>query len=215
MKYEITKEQILKLANKAEQGCTSVIESDLKNWFPEAFKKELEIGKWYITDGNKCGQYGKTLIANFSGKEESSNYGITFFGTWGKDLTLYHNDLGRSTRLATPEEVEVALINEAKKRGFVEGAKFKSTISEKGQIRTVTEKRNWDFYLSYNSLNTSTPQTEWYNFNTQLQSNPTIFRDGKWAEILYQEKTVVPIAKALKIIAKKMKVSPENIEIQY
>ena len=42
-----------------------------------------------------------------------------------------------------------------------------------------------------------------------------IFANGKWAEIITEEKTVITMEKALKIIAKKMKVSPENIEIQY
>ena len=42
-----------------------------------------------------------------------------------------------------------------------------------------------------------------------------IFTQGNWAQILPQENTIIPIEKALKIIAKKMKVSPENIEIQY
>ena len=203
MKYEITKEQILQLANKTEQGCTSVIESDLKNWFPEAFKKELEIGKWYITDGNKCGQYGKTLIANFSGKEEASNYGITFLGTWGKDLTLYHNDLGRSTRLATPEEVEVALKSQAQKLGFKEGVRFIPLFSNGTNYRgnSVVEITEDEFLFQDNTLFTI--------------SGYRIFANGKWAQILPQEKTVVPMEKALKIIAKKMKVSPENIEIQY
>ena len=203
--YTITKEQILETIRTG----TDVTERYFKEIIPEAFKKELEIGKWY--------KYKLALFYVTNKISNNANYynifGFDVDGNWMTHNAKTYFD--ENYIEATPEEVEVALINEAKKRGFVEGAKFKSTISEKGQIRTVTEKRNWDFYLSYNSLNTSTPKTEWYNFNTQLQSNPTIFRDGKWAQILPQEKTVVPMAKALKIIAKKMKVSPENIEIQY
>jgi len=194
MKYEITKEQILETIRTG----TDVTERYFKEIIPEAFKKELEIGKWYITDGNKCGQYGKTLIANFSGKEESSNYGITFSGTWGKDLTLYHNDLGRSTRLATPEEVSAALINEAKKRGYKEGVTI--TWKNKPKLIYTLGDGEFDYLRSKNVL---------------VFGNYGVFDGKQWAQILPQEKTVVPIAKALKIIAKKMKVSPENIEISF
>ena len=199
--YTITKEQILETIRTG----TDVTERYFKEIIPEAFKTELELNKWYITDGNKCGQYGKTLIANFSGKEESSNYGITFLGTWGKDLTLYHNDLGRSTRLATPEEVSAALINEAKKRGFKNGVKVVGLYND-GSPHQIT-----DFIINNDDFTYKT-------LDNALVCNKLgfrIFANGKWAEILPQEKTVVPMAKALKIIAKKMKVSPENIEIQY
>ena len=198
MKYEITKEQILETIRTG----TDVTERYFKEIIPEAFKKELEIGKWYITDGNKCGQYGKTLIANFSGKEEASNYGITFLGTWGKDLTLYHNDLGRSTRLATDEEVSASLINEAKKRGYKKG-NFKCIFNREDEFNLDYKK--W-FYCDIEKSLFTMPYGE---------GGSCLFKDGKWAEILPQEKTVVSMAKALKIIAKKMKVSPENIEIQY
>ena len=79
--YKITKEQVLKLANKAEQGCTSVIESDLKNWFPEDFKKELEIGKWY--------KYKLALFYVTNKKSNNANYynvfGFDVDGSWMTD----------------------------------------------------------------------------------------------------------------------------------
>ena len=194
--YKITKEQILETIRTG----TDVTERYFKEIIPEAFKKELEIGKWYITDGNKCGQYGKTLIANFSGKEEVSNYGITFSGTWGKDLTLYHNDLGRSTRLATPEEVSASLINEAKKRGYKQG------------ITCAFGKGAYNRMIRENEIRWV---PDWQDKGALCMGTNVIFTQGNWAKILPQEKTVVPMEKALKIIAKKMKVSPENIEIQY
>ena len=189
--YTITKEQILKLANKAEQGCTSVIESDLKNWFPEAFKKELEIGKWYKG-------IGRNFLVNYQG-DDDTNYGF-----WGN--LPFKNDIhfGQywvdECREATPEEVEVALINEAKKRGYKKGVKCYFG-TEKHQ-RTISTD---DIIFDTNYL---------INGGLCMGIN-VIFTQGNWAQIIPQETTVVPMAKALKIIAKKMKVSPENIEIQY
>ena len=104
---------------------------------------------------------------------------------------------------ATPEEVEAALINEAKKRGYKGGIKLSPLESCSNAIDT--EKEDVYSYI---------PKVSHYVGN-RLQLNGTgIYQDGKWAEILPQEKTVVPMEKALKIIAKKMKVSPENIEIK-
>lgn len=196
--YTITKKQIAVLSNTSIEAFHYLNEE-----FPDAFKTELETGKWYITDGNKCGQDGKTLIANFSGKEEEANYGITFSGIWGKDLTLYHNDLGRSTRLATPEEVETALINEAKKKGYAGKNIVMIEGALSGKASSEVMGNDFEFYSDLNKLQAISKGCDY-----------TIFKDGKWAEILTQEKTVVPMEKALKILAKKLKVSPENIEIE-
>ena len=96
------------------------------------------------------------------------------------------------------------LKKEAKKRGYKGGIKLSPLESCSNAIDT--EKEDVYSYI---------PKVSHYIGN-RLQLNGTgIYQDGKWAEILPQEKTVVSMAKALKIIAKKMKVSPENIEIQY
>ena len=185
--YTITKEQVLKLANKAEQGCTSVIESDLKNWFPEAFKTELEVGKWYKMKGNTH------FLCNFNGNigNNGNSYGFNLKGKWMDNSMCFQNC---DTYVeATPEEVESALINEAKKRGFIEGTQYLSPVNK--------YKRAFDGEM-------------YFNHNNLFENSKSIFNNGIWATILPQKKTVVPMDKALKIIAKKMKVSPENIEIQ-
>lgn len=186
MKYEITKEQILEIHDR-----TSVHNQEqLEEWFPEAFKTELEVGKWYLIDGNKCGIYGLFLLGNFSGEEQSSNYGFTFSGKWADDLTLYHNDLKTYTRLATPEEVETALINEAKKRGYKGGIKLSPLQHCSNSIDTEKE----DVYKFIAKVSGE--------IGHRLELNGTgIYQDGKWAEILPQKKTVAPMEKALKIIA--------------
>ena len=111
MKYEITKEQILKLANKAEQGCTSVIESDLKNWFPDVFKTELTIGKWY-KHSEEAGLFYLTEITDIA----CHGYGFRKSGIWfstsKNDRSVYcavNNFHFKYLVEATPEEVEAAL----------------------------------------------------------------------------------------------------------
>ena len=197
--YTITKEQVLKLANKAEQGCTSVIESDLKNWFPDAFKTELTIGKWY-KHSEEAGLFYLTEITDSA----CHGYGFRKSGIWfstsKNDRSAYcavNNFHFKYLVEATPEEIEASLISEAKKRGYKEGVTI--TWKNKPKLIYTLGDDEFDYLKSKNVL---------------VFGNYGIFERGEWAKILPQEKTVVPMEKALKIIAKKMKVSPEDIEIK-
>ena len=190
--YKITKEQILETIRTG----TDVTERYFKEIIPEAFNTKLDTGKWYksSTDIEFLVYY-------------QSN-GFDNYGFWKdqpyKDNLVFGDCWYNMSRLATDEEVSAALINEAKKRGYKGGIKLSPLESCSNAIDT--EKEDVYSYI---------PKVSHYIGN-RLQLNGTgIYQDGKWAEILPQEKTVVPMAKALKIIAKKMKVSPENIEIQY
>ena len=86
----------------------------LENNFPKLFQKvEFEVGKWYIKD------VGITSLFVWSGNN-NINYG--FFGCeWGECWSM---NFPKVWRPATDKEVEEALIKEAKRRGFVEGAKY-------------------------------------------------------------------------------------------
>ena len=195
MKYEITKEQILAI----EKVGGADVSLYLKETFPEVFKTELEVGKWYKMKGDIH------FLCNFNGNigNNGNSYGFNRTGKWMDNSMCFHNS---DTYVeATPEEVESALINEAKKRGFKLGVKVVGLYND-GSPHQIT-----DFIINKDDFTYKT-------LDNALVCNKLgfrIFAKGKWAEILSQEKTVVPIAKALKIIAKKMKVSPENIEIQY
>ena len=193
--YTITKEQILKLASKAVQGCTSVIESDLKNLFPDAFKKELEIGKWY--------KYKLALFYITNKTSYNTNYynvfGFDVDGNWMTDnATTYFNE---NYIEANPEEVEEALKAETIKRY---GKDWENT-----KIKAHADGQPW-IGIGLNKGFFSCGLTP----NNVYSKHGVLYSHGNWAQILPQEKTVIPMAKALKIIAKKMKVSPENIEIQ-
>ena len=194
--YKITKEQILAI----EKVGGADVSLYLKETFPEVFKTELEVGKWYKMKGNTH------FLCNFNGNigNNGNSYGFNLNGEWMDNSMCFHNS---DTYVeATPEEVESALINEAKKRGFVEGVEFICLISgKKGKTECPGFLYEGAYGKNSNSLETSFAETS---------INGVLYKDGKWATILPQEKTVVPMAKALKIIAKKMKVSPEDIEIK-
>ena len=184
MNYTITKEQILKLSK-----INAVVKENLNELFPDAFKPELELGKWY-RNTNKA-------LANYQGGIKG--YGFTIDGEWGLFKDNWSFDSPENWKPATHEEVEAALIAEAKKRGFVDGAKFKSSLSENGDVRTVRESYQCELNPLSNTLHVSTPRKEWDEF----QSNPCIFKDGNWAEIIPEEKKIITKEKAEKILSKK------------
>ena len=199
MKYEITKYQIEKLADE-----DSIVKDCLKNWFPEVFKTEFKVGTVYKIDKNifYCTEINELGVLY--------GYGL-FDAKWGERFNdgsdiCACNEVAAKNRLveASTQEWESALINEAKKRGFING---------------VTILRG-DWYSGFTTPK-ATIKRGYYSTNGFEFSNDTLFlygyvlfEKGNWAQILPQEKTVIPMEKALKIIAKKMKVSPEDIEIK-
>ena len=92
------------------------------------------------------------------------------------------------------------LKKEAKKRGYKQG------------ITCAFGKGAYNRIIRENEIRWV---PDWQDQGALCMGMNVIFTQGNWAQILPQGKTAVPMAKALKIIAKKMKVSPENIEIQY
>lgn len=104
--YEITKEQVLRIA---ERG---ISESKLRQWFPDAFKKELEVGKWYTP----CNGYEGTALLYYENHENkhSCGYGFNFKGEWAQTYSIILSD-HVTYREATPQEVESALICEWEK----------------------------------------------------------------------------------------------------
>ena len=192
MKYEITKEQVLQNYKNGLKYQDYVSAANLKEWFPDAFKKDMEVGKWYKG----------TADIEFLVYYQSN--GFDNYGFWEdqpyRDNLLFGDCWYNMSRLATDEEVEAALKKEAKKRGYKQG------------ITCAFGKGAYNRIISENEIRWV---PDWQDKGALCMGMNVIFTQGNWAEILHQEKTVVPMEKALKIIAKKMKVSPENIEIQY
>ena len=152
MKYKITKKQL-----------RSLTDPQVKEMFPDAFKVELEVGRWYrnkdkdfeniiacVTklhgDNRQFSGYGFDRQSKFRSSEESI--------FWGAD----------EWRLATNQEVSEALINEAKKRGYKKGV-----ISKFGSV-TKTRKIESDEYLFHKEI--------------LFLGYDTIFWKGIWTEII-------------------------------
>jgi hypothetical protein len=154
---EISKEQVLDLYNAGNHS-----QGLLQIWFPEAFNVELEIGKWYCHDRSGKG------IVNYQGG--SSGYGFSVLNNW---RDLIHNRWSFEThaqewRLATTEEWQSALIEEAKKRSYKNGNY--ECLSNLGSDLVVTNKYYFEdsYLMQGDGIN---------NWNV-------IFKDGVWAKII-------------------------------
>jgi len=174
-KFEITKEQILYI----EKASLSYVSSEIKQWFPEVFKKELVVGSWY----NSL-KHPKQLIfvVDFKDVQRIKGYGFDTRGNWERDNNEFSWGLpsdGDYTE-STPQEVEAALIREAKKRGYKENVLMKSMVFDndvyliKGEYKSVDD----DFYFIGEEL-------KWNGF--------TIFKDGIWATIIQDETFTKPL----------------------
>jgi hypothetical protein len=159
---KITKKQIVALDKQ---------EKTVRELFPEVFKTELEVGKWY-----KKKDFGKLMFCfsgEFSNANRHPNYGFSYDGEFSKIIGCFEKEL-LDYIPATKEEVETALINEAKRRGFKEGVVIKELLSSN--------------IGSLNSENPKKLETNKLTINNNLQfvycNNLVIFRNGTWAEII-------------------------------
>ena len=114
--------------NSVDENLKAKIEIEV----PE-IKPSLEVGKWYKND-----KYPNLVYLEKHTKERdltnefgtfAIGYGFTFNDSpeWYSQLIFANT---RNFTLATPQEVETALINEAKRRGFTFGKYFKELQDE-------------------------------------------------------------------------------------
>ena len=111
--YSITKLQLTQLLKNNNAGNEQLVSDDLRAWFPDVFKKELEVGKWYNWKNDK---------ALFNFQENGNIYGF-LNGKWHITDHWTWNDFKNCIE-STPQEIESALICEAKKRGFKDGGYY-------------------------------------------------------------------------------------------
>lgn len=145
--YQITRDQIRKLTDP-----------QVREWFPEAFKNELEIGKWYKHEDSGCLAFVEKIIGR-----DFIGYGFTSSGKFVESQENWTIGF-RGWEEATEEEVFEALKNEAVKRGFVEGVCFKSALSG----------NNYKF----KNIFTESTDMIW------SKNGGVIFDNGKWATII-------------------------------
>jgi len=144
----------------------------VKELFPELFEVKLEAGKWYK---NK-----HSFLFNFVGRYDEDKYplgyGIDMYGNWSSDKDYGWGTIG--LKEASGKEVEAALIEEAKRRGYKQC--YSVVISD------------WAGKCELNNNG--------YDFDEKGHlwlGDCRIFVDGVWAEIIKQkEVTKEEIAQA-------------------
>jgi hypothetical protein len=157
---EITKEQILEIVMWGNSNDRLKV----KRWFPEAFKVELEVGKWYFH--NKS-----TAIVNYQGN--SSGYGFNALDNWcsiPNFIIWTFETRATDWRLATTQECQSALIEEAKKRGYI------------GNYIKNIEGDNKGNVSKYSITDFKYESGEITGINEACDY--TLFKDGVWAEII-------------------------------
>lgn len=165
--YIITKLQLTQLLKNNEEGNEQLVSADLRAWFPDAFKKELEYGKWY-----KSGYGAIVFCESFTSNNNIQGYGFNSRKEYVQSTNWFEIDKWKE---ATPQEVESALICEAKKRGYKDGDLI---YSKWAGGCTLNHKEP---YLKNNEL--------WFG-------DCRIFVDGIWAEIA-EKMTISQIEKEL------------------
>src|SRR5690606_35521120 len=107
-------------------------------------------------------------------------YGIGANGNWYDDDGSY-SWLTCDLKEATKEEVETALRKEAEKRGFVKGSVFQRVAGAEKDMRIPIEEIIFDVYKG----------------GGLYSRNSWVFLDGKWADVIEQEKTLEQRVKEL------------------
>jgi hypothetical protein len=168
----VSKEFILEAHNEA----CSTWKRKLEEQFPGVFvKDELEVGKWYKAS-NGC-------LFNFIKNENRFNKGFGFASSMNYYDNFQEYEVTKCIP-ATPEEVETALINEAKKRGFeynnFKCLKLPNFTHENCKKLKYSKKDNT---LAF----------------TNCKKRNIVFDNGKWATIIEQptEMTVAEIEEKL------------------
>ena len=160
--FKITKEQILELAK------SSWSEPPLKRWFPEAFETKFEVGKWYKNNDTEsiicCDSYYLCLTEGLICK----GYGVAMGGGWVTDWKI------ADCVPATNSEVEAALINEAKKRGFKEWVCINRKFN-KGLGIAIIDKKHYPNDFEY-FFSLSGNYLEYLGF--------VVYSGGQWAALI-------------------------------
>ena len=129
---------------------------------PNFFKVELEIGKWY------CYRNKNTYwIMNYQ-KGGNNCYGFNSIKDYGN---CYVMNSGTNWIPATHQEVENALISEAKKRGFKAGVFVKRAGINKDAFNLSIPIDSFIYREENNGLD-------------RKNCSGWIFKNGKWAEII-------------------------------
>ena len=166
--FTITEEQVKEAYNAA---CNEW-KAKIKDWFLEAFEKQLEVGKVYKYPSFRGGKFMFKFNGEFG---DRITYGFNSNGKWCNELGICEREI-KNYQEATEEEWLEALKKEAKRRGFIEGIKFNCPYSEK--VETLGNTLDYEF-TGHDSE----------KFGKCLRDNMgyVIFYNGIWSEIVKEE----------------------------
>ena len=156
--FTITEEQIKELS-KWKHGMRL-----MQDWFPEAFEKQLEIGKVYKYMSFNQGKFMFKFNGDFG---INSCYGFDINGEWSNELRVWKSDV-HLYKEATKEEWLEALKEEAKRRGFKKGVKY-NYVDKPYLIKIFLDKLH---------LGSKADLVDDFNI---------ILEDGVWAEVIKEE----------------------------
>ena len=158
--YTVTEEFLQKAYKEACVEWKQKLETE----FPEAFQK-VEIGKWYKEEGSNLLFYIEKITSGVA-----IGYGFERNGRWFSNYAWENVPLRKCIKLATEEEVQNALFNEAEKRygkNWRE-VKIKQTI-----------EREFPF-INSGALTVTFTLTSGRLWN----KNGVLYKDGVWAEVI-------------------------------
>lgn len=179
-KYKVSKEFIL----EAHKAACSEWKQKLEKEFPEVFESKIEVGKWYKT------KRGSLFYLSSFDSDKNKGYGFDLFGRWVDNRGIigffgYKSDIIRE---AKDEEVEEALVAEAKKRYKV-GDKLSKIWNDSSLGDRIFSN---ELSLWRNCI--------W--IENDLGYSSCIFKDGKWAEIIDDKSE---LKKEIKSLEEKLK----------
>jgi len=167
--YQLTKTQIIEIS---EDG------SLVKELFPDCFEEEYSESGWYYATCHGIEDY----LCHFENpKTLTAKYWFSPHLEFVSLNAIFH----KIQRKGKTEEVETFLVNEAKKRGFEVGIKFENMNNK--FIQTIISEPY--FSEISNTLHVKSPKEDWDKGN----SNPCIFNNGTWAEIIQTPNDVIKV----------------------
>lgn len=142
----------------------------VKREHPECFNG-IEAGKWYNLNPGEC----LLFVTGLRHGGAVVVYGFDYDGNWRDDGTIWGTG---GAAEATPEEIESALISEAKRRYKVGDmvSKLGRLYSGNGNSMIISDWKN--IYVDYDTL--------WVN-STNSHRIP-LFKSGQWASVIPEEK---------------------------
>lgn len=142
----------------------------------EEVKKELEVGKWYKSWNDSYNGYD---LSYYTGT--GTDYGFhAENNNWFEEQYWIKNSMTSEWQEAPPQEVEQSLIEEAKRRGFVNGGV--------GNNSNIHDKKLKNCELFFNNQYEYDDKDNLLRVILDADTTWTVFKDGKWATIIEQDK---------------------------